>query len=1353
MAEGSVTVITAELLAEDPEIRTSYPVVLDLSAPRFCIGGSVADSLSLIRCDVLRSLNVDSNGLRSLEGIERFTALRSLSARHNILAAAMPRCARLKELYLSSNRLRVLPVLAGCPDLRSLEVDANQISGGYEQMRYAPKLARLILRSNQVGANGQTELTDLGRALRAATRLTCLDLDNNPISKLQQVLGTQSPTAWLASVAPRACGSKAVPSHQSSPGSLTGATAAIHSNHLPSVSASLQPLPQHVVLPPSMPRSAARSFVPSPAVLDQLAPQASPSQDSSVGVAHAAQHIGKDHRQSQALAATHDGTSAAISGALDGQTQEAAAFKGGAKSSLSIEDAAHRVAAHVGTGSGSSSKSSLAGAAGGLATVGGASPEAGPEAGGLFGVSLGALSKRRACPPPLLSELDGLLLTHLTTAAKLASALDMAAHPSLGQSISTVAMGLDAQGAHGTLLSVLTPACLGRLPFSEAVPALGIGVLCKLLAELPEPPIPCSSYPHVLGASRGTIGALLRKQLSPVHAALIEALGTLVGRLLLQCEIDIATPSSADSERAAHALLSALTPCVLRPAAGKAIPHAEWAAAVRATRLLLAYHSQRQQYRALAASAGVPAGGTPTGDGTVPSPAAGHAAHSSPAPRAGPHAAFATPLPTSDATAWSSADTDSDVSPASRGANLPSVTPALRPSRVPSASPPVAGAQGAWHGAGAPRPGALAMASVQSAIASMFDREFGKDHRGGGPPVPPQLHPLPQGRGARTLHTVGQLAADNEGSNGSSASAAGATAPVGLDGINGTATVPISFASHAEPHAPRPRGAACPELHMAGDPHSTPGVSSLNGSAGGSVGTASRHHSLSGDSSLDSKTIEAGDAIRDDEGTRGCGTPPTPYQGLLPSWLSVNGLTGIISSASPTTQPDAKLVLAGSQAQDGSRNVGRVQPHPEHATVTAYPATAIGDLTPGVCSRAASIASETWASVDMATESDAGHVRASPEEEGEMLNRATPVAGHSGQPLFDRPAAVLDDESRAPPKMDDEGRLRAAATAAVFVGSMNEAEEQAATAARARDAAVLLCEEVHETCAGCVRKISTDLEETRSVLAAVCDESRAMVQGWAATADADAAWREEHEQRLHAAEERVLQAEACLAVYKEKFGGEDLSTVEDGEGADGSSSARGDTLSKENGNGHGDDIGSKLGIAHLGWREQRDELIDEVARWRRSAEMAREDADGLKRQLEEARAARQAAESLAAKERADSAALVVDLRNELAQKTQDVAAMDAVLNSHKREADCAQAEASASISSLHKESAALRATLEAERHEHAGRLGAAMSEAQSARAAAALASEAIEAAGNREDELSALRAKVCRLQAVMDSLL
>jgi hypothetical protein len=234
------------------------------------------------------------------------------------------------------------------------------------------------------------------------------------------------------------------------------------------------------------------------------------------------------------------------------------------------------------------------------------------ESGGLFGVSLAALARRRACPPPLIAELEHMILTHdegIRTASGLAQALDAAVHPSMRQQLDAVIAALDAHGAsHGGLANALAAAR------SQAAPALGLGAMFHLLHRLPIPAIPCECYALVLSAGASTIAPLLRKRLPPLHAALVDAVGKFFGRVLLRCGIlagadaekhDAGT-SDADAERALHALLIALTPALLRPTTdAPTIPPAERAAATRATRALLRYHVSRELLRAHGGGTGV----------------------------------------------------------------------------------------------------------------------------------------------------------------------------------------------------------------------------------------------------------------------------------------------------------------------------------------------------------------------------------------------------------------------------------------------------------------------------------------------------------------------------------------------------------------------------------------------------------------------------------------------------------------------------------------------------------------------------------------------------------------------------
>lgn len=306
---------------------------------------------------------------------------------------------------------------------------------------------------------------------------------------------------------------------------------------------------------------------------------------------------------------------------------------------------------------------------------------------GLFGVPLEALSSQRACPPPLVAEVQDLLVANLNSAAALATALDSAAHPSMQQRLEALCTALNTQGAHAALASMPSGISSGNGSGNEpslssqarlASAVIPLGVLLRLLHQLPEPAVPCELYAQLLGTSSGAVAALLRKRLPPSHATFLEAIGSLVGQLLLSCGFnDGLMPTTVEEERALHALLFALTPALLRPEPDIPMPQSERAAATRAVRALCNYHLQRERFRALNSSR------RPPDPPTTP----------------------ATPATAGTLADGSARTLRSEVSPSS--ASIPVATP-------PSSLSP---------GTGAARGGSLAMKSVASAIQQMFERE------------------------------------------------------------------------------------------------------------------------------------------------------------------------------------------------------------------------------------------------------------------------------------------------------------------------------------------------------------------------------------------------------------------------------------------------------------------------------------------------------------------------------------------------------------------------------------------------------------------------------------------------------
>jgi len=168
-AEPIVSCLTQDLLTDGT--LPSYPIAIDLSAPRFQLA-SVSEGLALARANVLRELHLGGNALTSLDGISRFEALRVLRAPNNRIVDATIRCPRLTLLDLSSNQLGSLPLLQGCAALLTLDVTDNSIRSGLDHLRHVPRLQVLLLGGNSLGAGGSAEQAAFGQALRGLSRPT-----------------------------------------------------------------------------------------------------------------------------------------------------------------------------------------------------------------------------------------------------------------------------------------------------------------------------------------------------------------------------------------------------------------------------------------------------------------------------------------------------------------------------------------------------------------------------------------------------------------------------------------------------------------------------------------------------------------------------------------------------------------------------------------------------------------------------------------------------------------------------------------------------------------------------------------------------------------------------------------------------------------------------------------------------------------------------------------------------------------------------------------------------------------------------------------------------------------------------
>ena len=168
-----------------------------------------------------RLLNFDAsyNKVADLEGLQRWTTLRSLYLACNRIATLPPHVfqplGNLRVLELGNNRLRsVGPGLEGLSQLKELFLGKNklaEISG----LASLTSLTRLDLQSNRITTIGEglrnlTGLTELYFAhngleeiddgFKTLTRLRCLDLSANLISRLQNLATlTELQDFWFSS--------------------------------------------------------------------------------------------------------------------------------------------------------------------------------------------------------------------------------------------------------------------------------------------------------------------------------------------------------------------------------------------------------------------------------------------------------------------------------------------------------------------------------------------------------------------------------------------------------------------------------------------------------------------------------------------------------------------------------------------------------------------------------------------------------------------------------------------------------------------------------------------------------------------------------------------------------------------------------------------------------------------------------------------------------------------------------------------------------------------------------------------------------------------------------------------------
>ena len=140
--------------------------------------GGLGDRLRPLATAGLRSLNLSSNFLTDLAGIENLPHLQTLSLADNAVtslsAASLASCARLRTLDVTGNQLAQLGDLSSLVQLRTLLVGLNPLAS-LQGIGGLPRLATL-----KAPSCGLADVTPLGLAASA----TDVDLSHNAVAEL-----------------------------------------------------------------------------------------------------------------------------------------------------------------------------------------------------------------------------------------------------------------------------------------------------------------------------------------------------------------------------------------------------------------------------------------------------------------------------------------------------------------------------------------------------------------------------------------------------------------------------------------------------------------------------------------------------------------------------------------------------------------------------------------------------------------------------------------------------------------------------------------------------------------------------------------------------------------------------------------------------------------------------------------------------------------------------------------------------------------------------------------------------------------------------------------------------------------
>ena len=177
--------LSSEHFSSDPS-ALRHPVTLDFSGPTFKLR-SIA-FVKEVREGAPRDVILTSNELTSLAPLNRFSALRTLSAASNSLqvgAGLVLRLPRLQELDLSGNKLVAVPPLDGLPQLQVLHLQRNQIASNWEELQVcASTLREVDVSHNRLSwAQQHGEFESAMAALSKLQRLRELRLVGNPVAE------------------------------------------------------------------------------------------------------------------------------------------------------------------------------------------------------------------------------------------------------------------------------------------------------------------------------------------------------------------------------------------------------------------------------------------------------------------------------------------------------------------------------------------------------------------------------------------------------------------------------------------------------------------------------------------------------------------------------------------------------------------------------------------------------------------------------------------------------------------------------------------------------------------------------------------------------------------------------------------------------------------------------------------------------------------------------------------------------------------------------------------------------------------------------------------------------------------